>query len=82
MDLRNFNESQLQTILRFTEKLVEKQTASGEINFDDPDLVQADEQAKEFAQRRKRGYLSAEIKDDAEIRTGIKEWLKRRHRNL
>ncbi len=75
MDLRKLSETELQTVLRFTEALVER-TAGAEIDFDDPDLEQADEQAKEFLERRKRGYRTSEIKEDAEIRTGIREWVK------
>ncbi len=83
MDLRKLDESQVQTVLRFTEALVER-TASAEIDFDDPDLEQADEQAKEFLERRKRGFRNAAIAEDSEIRTGIREWVKRtnRFRNL
>jgi hypothetical protein len=80
MDLRKLDETQLQTILRFTEALVNRQTASGEINFDVPDVEQAEIQAKHFVERRKRGYRSAEIEGDAEIRTGIREWVKRTNR--
>ncbi len=80
MDLRNFNESQLKTILRFTEKLVEKQTASGGINFDVPDVEQAEISAKEFAHRRNAGYRTTEIEGDAETRKGIQEWMRRTNR--
>jgi hypothetical protein len=84
MDLSKLNESELQTILRFTESLVNRQTASGEINFDVPDVEQAEISAKEFAQRRNAGYRNTEIAADSEIRKGVREWLKRsnRYRNL
>jgi hypothetical protein len=84
MDLSKLNESQLQTILHFTESLVERQTADGGINFDEPDLEQAELQAIQFVERRKVGYRNAEIEGDAEIREGVREWMKRtnRTRNL
>jgi hypothetical protein len=79
MDLRKLSETELQTILHFTEAMVER-TAGAEIDFDDPDLEQADEQAKEFLERRNAGHRNTEIKEDAEIRTGIREWVKRTNR--
>jgi hypothetical protein len=79
MDLRKLSETELQTVLRFTEALVER-TAGAEIDFDDPDLEQADEQAKEFVERRAAGYRRSEIKEDSEILTGIREWVKRTNR--
>ncbi len=84
MDLRKLSEQELKTILHFTESLVEQQTANGEIDFDDADLEQADEQAKQFVERRNAGYHNSEIKEDAEIRKGVREWFKRtnRYRNL
>ncbi len=79
MDLRKLSEQELQTILHFTEAMVER-TAGAEIDFDDTDLEGAELQAKEFVERRAAGYRNTEIKDDAEIRTGIREWLKRTNR--
>ncbi len=87
MNLDLSNES-LQRINQRLNRLVELQDANGEtadeINLDDLDLDQAEEQAKEFVERRNAGFNKAEIKEDAEIRTGIREWLKRtnRYRNL
>jgi hypothetical protein len=80
--LTKLSEQELKTILHFTEKLVEKQTVNGEIDFNSPDLEQADEQAKHFVERRKRGYRNSEIEGNAEIRTGIKDWMRRTNRYI
>jgi hypothetical protein len=79
MDLRKLSETELQTILHFTEAMVER-TAGAEIDFDDTDLEGAELQAKEFVERRTAGYRNAEIKGDAEIRKGLREWMRRTNR--
>jgi hypothetical protein len=79
-DLRILTEEQRQTILHFAESLVNRQTVNGEIDFDSPDVEEAEISATEFAQRRNAGYRNTEIAADSEIRTGIREWLKRTNR--
>jgi hypothetical protein len=84
MELQDLSNESLQRINQKLTRLVELKNANDEINLDDSDLDQAEEQAKEFVERRNAGFNKAEIKEDAEIRTGIREWLKRtnRYRNL
>jgi hypothetical protein len=84
MELQDLSDESLQRINQKLTRLVELKNANDEINLDDSDLDQAEEQAKEFVERRNAGFNKAEIKEDAEIRTGIREWLKRtnRYRNL
>ncbi len=78
MDLRNLDESSLQKIVLFAERLVELQNANGQINFDDPDIENAEKQAMEYIERRKAGHRNSEILEDADIRTGVREFLKKR----
>jgi hypothetical protein len=93
LDLRMTTESVRQKFLLFTKKCLEKQNSElgyfsepekTEIDFDSPDLEQAELQAKHFVERRRNGYRSLEIKENEPIRASIREWLKRtnRHRNL
>ena len=77
MDLRNFNESELQAIKLFTESLVENQN-DRQINFDDVDLEQAEQQAKDFIEAKRAGRSGkVDPEDDPEIRKHIRKWLER-----
>lgn len=87
MNLDLSNES-LERINNRLNRLVELQNANGEtangINFDEPDLDQAEDQAKRYIERRNAGFNNLENPADTEIRTGIREWIRRtnRYRNL
>ncbi len=71
MDLRNLTESQLQKI---NERLIE-------INFDDPDLEQAELQALQFVEARRSGRSGkTEMESDNDIKTSVSDFLKKRSR--
>jgi hypothetical protein len=79
LDLRNFSDTELNKLLEFTEKLAEHNQKEGLADFGNPDdLDGAERQAKEFAERRKAGYGGSENKEDADIRTGVRDFLRRR----
>jgi hypothetical protein len=72
MDLRTLTESQLQKI---NERLIEFQ----QINFDDPDLEQAELQAMQFVEARRGGRSGkTEMESDDDIKTSVSDFLKKR----
>ncbi len=77
-DLRTFSHSELVTLLKFTEALGRLNDKEHEVDFEDPDIDGAKKQAEEYLNRRRAGYRKSEITEDAEIRSGVREWLKRR----
>ena len=78
IDFSKMDESQLLAVKRFAEALVEFQDAGGDINFDDPDLAQADEQINRFIEERRAGRTGkAEVAGDEEARKSIREWRER-----
>ncbi|RIJ90536.1 MAG: hypothetical protein DCC44_10500 [Acidobacteria bacterium] len=79
IDLRNFSESQLEKLKAFTEKLAIENQEGELANFGDPnDLQQAEGTAKAYIHRRKAGHRTVGIKEDAEIRKSVKDFLRRK----
>ena len=76
MDLRKFSDSQLKQILAFTSRLAE-QTKASAVDFEDVDLEGAEKQGREYARRRNAGHSHLEIAEDAEVRSDVREWLRR-----
>jgi hypothetical protein len=88
MELQDLSDESLQRINQKLTRLVELKNDNGEtvneINLDDSDLQGAEEQAMQYLKRRKAGYRNLENPEDADIRNGVREWVKRtnRYRNL
>lgn len=79
LDLRKFNDTQLEKILDFTKKLATEIQQDDLANFGDPnDLAQAEQTAKDYIKRRKAGYRTVGIKEDAEIRKSVRDFLRRK----
>jgi hypothetical protein len=77
MDLRTLDNESLQKIVSFAERLVDLQ--NGQIDFDNPDLEQAEKQALQFVEAKRAGRSGkTEIESDTEIRNGVREFLKKR----
>lgn len=75
MDLRNFSETELDVIKRFTESLAEQ---NQQLDFEDIDLAGAERQAKDFVEAKRAGRTGkAEMEGDADARAGVREWLRR-----
>lgn len=74
-DLNNWSSDQQKHLLHFTEDLAEHEALA---KFGDAtDLEQAEQQAKDFIKRRANKTRQIDSKEDAEIRKGIRDWLKR-----
>jgi len=75
LDLNNWTDDQQKRLLHFTEDLAEREQFA---NFGNPDDVsQAETSAKDYIHRRKAKIRQIDDKEDAEIRKGVREWLKR-----
>ena len=78
-DLRDLDQKQLDVILAFTKKLVERQNDNlADFDATDIDLEGAETQAKKFLERLKAGYKDSEFEGDADIRASVKKFLSKR----
>ena len=79
-DLRDLDQKQLDVILAFTKKLVERQNDSlADFDATDIDLEGAQKQAEKFLERRKAGYRNSEFEGDAEIQKSVRDFLSKRN---
>jgi hypothetical protein len=76
MELKNLTDESLQRINQQLTRLVELK--NGQIDFNDPDIENAEKQAMQYVERRKAGYRNLENPDDDDIRNGVREFLKNR----
>lgn len=96
MNLKDFSEPELQTMVTFTKMLANemRQELATEFNYDarlsapdsEPDLEQARQQALDLIEARKKGrsgrVLFDSTAEDRETRTRIREWFRKtNHKN-
>lgn len=80
MELRNLTDESLQRINYQLTRLVELKNANGQIDFNDTDLdlEDAEKTALAYIERRKQGYRNLENPEDDDIRSEIRDFLKKR----
>ncbi len=77
MELRNLTDESLQRINKQLNTLVELQNA--QIDFNDPDIENAEKQAMEYVEARRAGRSGkTETESDNAIRNEIREFIKKR----
>jgi hypothetical protein len=76
MELKNLTDESLQRINQQLTSLVELK--NGQIDFNDPDIENAEKQAMQYVERRKAGYRNLENPEDDDIRNEIRGFLKKR----